>query len=159
MNAADVLHYGHREVLRAIGGLPEGQWETSGVCGVWSAKDVVAHLASFEKLLIEMVGMLEGEEPGPTLGQRMADGDQFNDNQVAQYRARDPEQVLAEYTSACEKSSALVAEIPAEILRQQGTLPAYGLEYAFDDMLVYMYYGHKREHSAQIHAFLDRLEL
>ena len=29
--------------------------------------------------------------------------------------------------------------------------------YALDDVLVYMYYGHKREHSAQIAAFRDRL--
>jgi len=29
--------------------------------------------------------------------------------------------------------------------------------YALDDFLVYAYYGHKREHSAQIAAFRDRL--
>jgi proline iminopeptidase len=30
------------------------------------------------------------------------------------------------------------------------------LEYALDDFIVYNYYGHKREHSAQIAVFRDR---
>jgi hypothetical protein len=51
----------------------------------------------------------------------------------------------------------LINRIPAERCRQVGTLPWYGAEYALDDMLVYMYYGHKREHAAQIAAFRDRL--
>jgi len=31
------------------------------------------------------------------------------------------------------------------------------MNYALDDVIVYMYYGHKREHNAQIAAFRDRL--
>jgi hypothetical protein len=38
-----------------------------------------------------------------------------------------------------------------------GTLPWYGPEYALDDFIVYSYYGHKREHSAQINVFRDQL--
>ncbi len=38
-----------------------------------------------------------------------------------------------------------------------GTLPWYGMEYALDDFIVYTFYGHKREHSAQIAAFGDLL--
>jgi hypothetical protein len=30
------------------------------------------------------------------------------------------------------------------------------MEYALDDVLIYMYYGHKREHSAQIAVFRDQ---
>jgi hypothetical protein len=35
MNAADILKYGHLTVMRSIEGLPETDWETPGVCGVW----------------------------------------------------------------------------------------------------------------------------
>jgi hypothetical protein len=52
----------------------------------------------------------------------------------------------------------LIVAIPPETLRQTGTLPWYGMQYAMDDVLVYMYYGHKREHSAQIAAFRDCLD-
>lgn len=33
MNAIDVLQYGYRTVMTTIEGLPESEWETSGVCG------------------------------------------------------------------------------------------------------------------------------
>ena len=52
----------------------------------------------------------------------------------------------------------LIGRIPAETLRQSGTIPWYGAEYALDDLIVYLYYGHKREHAAQIAAFRDRMK-
>ncbi len=55
------------------------------------------------------------------------------------------------------QAMSLIVQIPVETLRQAGTLPWYGMDYSLDDVLVYMYYGHKREHSAQIAAFRDRL--
>jgi hypothetical protein len=51
----------------------------------------------------------------------------------------------------------LSAGVPANLLRQPGTLPWYGPEYALDDFLVYSFYGHKREHTAQIAVFADTL--
>jgi hypothetical protein len=51
----------------------------------------------------------------------------------------------------------LITQIPPQTLRQPGTIPWYGAEYALDDLLVYMYYGHKREHSAQVGVFRDQL--
>jgi hypothetical protein len=41
MNAVDILKYGHQTVLRTLDGLPEAQWETGGVCGVWSVKKII----------------------------------------------------------------------------------------------------------------------
>ncbi|MGQ9887993.1 MAG: maleylpyruvate isomerase N-terminal domain-containing protein [Aggregatilineales bacterium] len=49
VNANDILKYGHLTVLQAVDGLPPADWETPGVCGVWSVKDIVAHLASYER--------------------------------------------------------------------------------------------------------------
>ncbi len=51
-----------------------------------------------------------------------------------------------------------IAQIPTEILRQPGTVPWYGMEYSLDDFLVYQYYGHKREHMAQVNVFADQLK-
>ena len=51
-------------------------------------------------------------------------------------------------------SGAAAALDPAR-LREPGSIPWYGEEYALDDLIVYQYYGHKREHSAQIEAFRD----
>ena len=71
--------------------------------------------------------------------------------------AHGAEEVLAEYRDANARVAGLLARLPAETLREPGTLPWYGAEYALDDFLVYMYYGHKREHCAQIAVYRDRL--
>jgi hypothetical protein len=54
---------------------------------------------------------------------------------------------------------ASLANIPAEKIREAGTMPWYGNEYALDDYLVYSFYGHKREHCAQIAVFRDQINL
>ncbi len=65
--------------------------------------------------------------------------------------------VLGEYNDAHAQVMSIVAQISPETLRQTGTLPWYGAIYALDDFLVYAFYGHKREHSAQIASFHDQL--
>ena len=57
------------------------------------------------------------------------------------------------------RTMALIADIPAEVLRQPGTIPWYGDEYALDDLIVYQYYGHKREHMAQVDKFRDEFRV
>lgn len=55
-----------------------------------------------------------------------------------------------------------MARIPATTLRQTGTLPFPwygGMEYALDDVIAHLNYGHKREHCAYIAAFRDRFFL
>ena len=165
MNASDVLKYGHGTVLQAIDGLAAAEWEVGGVCGVWSVKNIIAHLASYELVLGEVLASFQqhpvqpGASPGtpatPMLNAFVAPGGQFNDTQVA-LRNYSHTEVLAEYTSAYEHVAALAAQLPAETFRQAGTLPWYGLEYALDDFIVYAFYGHKREHCAQIAVFRDR---
>lgn len=165
MNAQDVMKYGHGTVLRAIDGLPEAEWETGGACGVWSVKDIIAHLTSYEHVLAEVLSSFQSDSampslsPGgsatPTLNAFVEPG--FNDTQVALRKSNSHADVLAEYTKVHEQVMALAAQIPAETLRRTGTLPWYGVEYALDDFIVYAFYGHKREHCAQIGVFRDRL--
>ena len=71
--------------------------------------------------------------------------------------AKTVQEVLKEFNDTHTQVMSLIANIPRETLRENGTLPWYGMDYALDDVIVYMYYGHKREHSAQIAAFRDLL--
>jgi hypothetical protein len=82
-------------------------------------------------------------------------GGQFNDAQVALRQNHSPGATLAEYTEAYDRVIRMAAQLPAELLSRPGTLPWYGLEYALDDFIVYTFYGHKREHCAQIAVFRD----
>lgn len=156
MNAQDILKYGHQTVLKALEGIPQEAWELKGVVGVWSLKDVMAHLASFEQTLAEILASFQHDgQPTPTLEQFLSNPD-FNNSQVALRKDKSPAEVLAEYESWHAKVVELMQKIPPATLKQSGVLPWYGAEYDLEDFLVYTYYGHKREHSAQIALFKKR---
>lgn len=159
MNPADVLKYGHKTVLDTLKGLTPEQMEIGGVCGVWSTRDIIAHLASYELFLDGVMGTFLGEPPTPTMIHIGEVGPvRFNDLQVEMRKNRSTQEVLDEYTSATERNLSRVPLIAAEVWRQTGMLPWYGPEYALDDFIVYSFYGHKREHSAQINIFKDTLK-
>ncbi len=159
MHAADVLKYADLTVLRGLRGLPVEDWTTAGVCGRWSVREIIAHLASFEVMLLDVLAIAAGETTahGPTLRAWLHDGQQFNDEQVAARAGLSPEETLAGYAAAQAQVMARVAALPAEAFTRAGFLPAYGAEYDLDDFLTYSFYGHKREHTAQIAVFRDAL--
>lgn len=157
MNAHDILAYGHGTFLSALDGIPHERWGEGGVCGVWGVRDVVAHVGSYEIWHTEVLeGLLDGS-PAPLSEQRQARGNEFNDWWVSTRADRTPDQVLDEYLRAHEALLDLASNVPSELFPKAGTLPWYGLEYSLDDFIVYSNYGHKREHSAQLNVFKDRM--
>ena len=159
MNTRDVLKYGHRTLLSTLDGVPQTEWETPGVCGIWSVKNIIAHLASYELMVADVLRTFVNDEPTPHLETMGNLGPaEFNDSEVARRQAKSAADTLAEYEAAHAEVMALAAQIPAETFRQNGTIPWYGAEYDLDDFIVYINYAHKREHSAEINVFRDRLE-
>jgi hypothetical protein len=160
MNARDILYYGHDFVTRNLADLPMEHWETENVCGWWSTKLIIAHLASFEHMLVEVLtSFLEDDTQSPVLEQMSSlGGEGFNDYHIKLRREKTPAELYAEYTAVCQSTLDLVARLPEETLRQAGAIPWYGDQYALDDYIVYQYYGHKREHMAQVNIFKDTLK-
>lgn len=158
MHALDVLKYGNLTVLRALKGLPYDDWNTPGVCGYWSVREIIAHLASFEYALIDALAVARGAPVGPSLGQMLRDGQAFNDAQVAARIGLSPAEALAEYETIHAKTMELAAALPASLFYNTGFLLAYGSEYDLEDFIAYTFYGHKREHAAQIMVFRDSLK-
>jgi hypothetical protein len=159
MNPSDVLKYGHLTLLASIDGLTPEQMEMGDVCGVWSTREIMAHLASYEHLLVDVLSTFLGNKSTPTLIQMaQLGGGGFNDAQVAMRAGKSVAEVLDEYNTVQARTMAMVPQIAAETWSKAGTLPWYGMEYALDDYIVYTYYGHKREHSAQINVFKDLLK-
>src|SRR5215470_9679370 len=157
MNAVAILKYGQQIVLQTLEGFPETAVETPAACGVWSVNDILAHRASYEQLLVDVLSTFGSLQPTPYLNKFTEPGGQFNDTEVDVRKARTMQEVLDEFNDAHAQVMSLATQINPERFRQTGTLPWYGMEYALDDFLVYTFYGHKREHSAQIAAFRDHL--
>ena len=158
MNADDVLKYGHFTVLQTLEGLDHAHWDTPNVCGVWSVREIVAHLTSFEHILVAALdSLLVGPPSTPLLDSFKADQLRFNDVQVEERAAMGPQAVFDEYEQTQSQTMSLISQIRPEQRRQPGILPWYGEEYDLEDFLAYSFYGHKREHCAQIGVFRDRL--
>lgn len=157
MDSKDILKYGHLTVTGSAENVPYAEWETPNVCGVWSVKDIIGHLASFEHMLLDITNQILGDGPTPTLERFLSSHQGFNDNEVARRQGMTPAEVWAEYEITCVDARTRVAEIPLEIQRRKGILPWYGPEYDLEDFLVYTFYGHKREHTSQINVFRDKL--
>jgi hypothetical protein len=159
MNTLDILKYGHLTLVGSLENVPFEDWETDGVCGVWSVKDIVAHLASYEQWHLEVLNEILGNSaPTPIIRSRGEHGDRFNDVEVEKRRGRSPQEMLDEYKASQAAVMELVCELPGSKLVENGTLPWYGAEYCLNDFFVYTSYGHKREHSAQVNVYRDQLE-
>jgi hypothetical protein len=159
MHPQDILKYGHLFMLGTVDSFPKAGFAVPGAAGYWSAKDVIAHLASYELVLVEVLENFLAPCPTPMLDELVADGQAFNDRQVDVLRkGMSIDQVLDEYMPAYERVAALAARIPADVWRTTGSLRWYGPEYDLEDFVVYSYYGHKREHCGQIQVFRDHLK-
>ena len=157
MNSMDVLRYGHQTVVRTLDGLTDPDWLTPGACGVWSVKDIIAHLASYEVVLGEVLESLISGVPTPTLDRLVADNERFNTVEVRARRSLSIQDAWADYESGHRQTIGLLAEVPVVLRRRNGVLPWYGMEYDLEDYIVYSFYGHKREHTAQIAFYRDLL--
>ena len=157
MNALDILQYGNLTFVKTVQAVPLADRDLQGVCGGWSVKDIIAHLASFEMLLIEVFSIFLDGGSTPMLDQWLNNPAAFNEHQVKLRRDQSAKDVLTEYIVTFDRVMSLATQIRAEVWQQPGILPWHGGQYSLDDFVVYQYYGHKREHSAEIAAFLNRI--
>jgi len=154
MNAPDILFYGQRFVEKSLKDFPPDKFETPGACGTWSVKQIIAHLASYEETLVETLTSIKTRASTLYMQQFTGWGEEFNKTQVASRSQQSPELVIAELNRLHRQVMDLITYIPAEKLREMGTIPWYGKEYSVDDVIVYAYYGHKQEHTTQITQFI-----
>ena len=157
MNADDVLKYGNLTFLDALNGVPKSEWETGGVTGVWSVKEIVAHMTCYELLVAEVLNTFLDGGPTPYLDKLLDPDIDFNNSEVKLRQDKTPDEQLTEYEEAHSQVMALIVQIPEEKRRENGAIPWYGEDYDLDDFIAYINYGQKREHSAEINVFRDKL--
>ncbi|MBI4080540.1 MAG: DinB family protein [Candidatus Levybacteria bacterium] len=152
MNAHDIMMYGQKTFLKSLEKFPKKLLTIPGVSGKWSGKDVVAHIAAYEGFLVEaLTGFIDGKSPDVQAMRK--DYDKWNEGLVAKRSKHSFEELVAELKNHHEHAVSLISKIPNAKLRKVGMIPWYGKEYSLEDMFVYLYYGHKREHAAQLDLF------
>lgn len=158
MHPKDILMYGHRTVHQTVQAFPITEVYRAGACGYWSVKDLVAHLASFEWVLVDVLyNLLEGA-PTPYVELFTNRSYDFNDEQVNLRAGLTMEETMNEYQQTYARVREAVERLKPETWSQTGLLPWYGEAYDLGDFIVYSYYGHKREHCGQIAVFSDQFK-
>lgn len=159
MNMSDILKSGHQTVLKTVEDVPDAIWQQPGACGDWSIKDIIAHLGSFEEVLADILRQLIDENAAtPALEHFFSDPSGFNESEVQTRRERAAQTILNEYKIHHAEVMRLMEQISEDRRRRNGILTWYGEAYDLEDFIVYTYYGHKREHCAQILLQRERLE-
>jgi uncharacterized protein (TIGR03083 family) len=153
VNPGDILTYGQRQIDELIDQFEPADWSAIAL-GTWTTKDLVGHLGAFEVRFVEILTGFLGEPAATSLLDEPTET--FNDDQAALRVAWPVEDIVTELRDAHARATALVTRVPADRWREVGTLPWYGLEYSLDDLVVYLMYGHKREHAPQLAAVLER---
>lgn len=153
MNASELLIQAHSSVHAVMDTLPDLLWDAPDACGVWSCREMMAHLAAHEHVLVELLASFTDAGPTPTVQRMRLDRDLFNDEEVTARANHSPAEIMAEYDAAHARTMSLITDIAPDVLAKRGTLPWFGDACALDDFLVYEVYGHKHAHMAQVECF------
>ena len=157
MNVHAILKLAHKRIHDVVDPLEEVEWDLPEVCGVWSTKQVVAHLTGwalyFEEFLSPHAGLVGTTAYLDDFRQLGEDG--FNAKHGTPAADESVTQIRAAYDDVWSRILRLATRVSAERWRQTGTL-SWDSQGSLEDFVVYAYYGHQYEHAAQIEEFHNR---
>ena len=100
MNISEIIKWGDIELAGGFKGLYKKGWQKVGVTSKWSARELLAHLVSYEWLLVDALKHVLKQGPTPTLDAMNEDYDKFNDNQVEVRKGKSAQALMSEYKKA-----------------------------------------------------------
>lgn len=153
MQLLNLIEAGDRLVMDAIQDVTYIDYMSAGAAGLWSVQDIIAHLASYEKLTLEVLERLTVAGPTPTLDRWVSNMARFDDDEVLLRAAEPLDYVVSEYMETHALVIDAFIRIPKPVLHRRGRLDWYGADRDTEDFLIEMAYAHKREHAAQIDVF------
>ena len=155
MSVIEEVENAHLLVIQTLDNLPELEWDMPIAENSWTVKEIVAHLASYEHLLVDICHIaLHDSSSTPYATQFAEQGADFNQTQVAAYSNHTAQQVIDEFEEVQAEVTGLLAQIPAETLEKKGILPVRA-ERSLSDF-VSVLSEHIRRHCDEIKAFRNR---
>jgi hypothetical protein len=157
MRTLDLIERGHQLVLSAVEGLSAADADVPGACGRWSIREIVAHLASYEALTVEVLAHLDSDATGRLVTGWLDDRAAFNHFQLNRLGAHSLDRLLASYRAHHEVVLNDYLRIPDARLRRTRGLAWYGAHRPVYAFLIDIAYKHKRAHALQIVTHRRRL--
>ena len=154
LNTATMLENSNLLVIQTVDNLNEVAWDIPGACGEWSVKDIIAHLATYEQVMIDVLNTFTGSEPTPYVLRWIQQHDDFNKAEVEARRYNTAQHVEDEYQDLQVQATSLLQQIPEETIQRKGTLDWYKPESSLADFIDMMY-KHTLEHCEQIKIFRE----
>lgn len=134
--------------------LEPDQMTRSGVAGVWSVKDMLAHIAWYQREEAELFGET-GVEASPLWE---VPQEPRNEILFEQNRERPLDTVLTEFRQVFEKLQAVVERLSDEDLTTPGRFPGTSAERPPWRAIAIHSYDHDREHIEMIRRWLKRTQ-
>ena len=113
----DVIHTERERLDKLIELLADDQMIAAGVEASWSVKDILAHIAAWERVAYDRIqAALSGESLNFPLIKSDADVDQFNADVCAKNKDRSLEKVMKEYHESHQDFLDLIETLQDEFL-------------------------------------------
>jgi hypothetical protein len=146
------LRAARADLLAAIDGLTPAQMRIPGAVGIWSVKDVLAHLVAWESELVTALNQVENGQR-PTIID-IDDIDEWNDERYHENVRRPLEAILDDLTGVHKMLLKMVGDLNAKQLtdnRVYDWMEGEPLHYLIEETATW----HEREHVDEIRAWRD----
>jgi hypothetical protein len=158
MHALTTLNYANKTLLDSLKGLTDTDWDTPGVCGFWSVKQIIAHISAWDAHSCETLAPYAGVTAPTPYSDDFAtfnfNDDLFNEKYGTAAASKSKQELLAELEAVYLRLSDVCSKISNEDWHKTGVL-SWAPANDFEDYLIYAVYGHHYEHAAQIIVFRD----
>ena len=150
----DELKATRADFMDALDGLDETQMLEMGVAGIWSAKDIVAHLTAWESEVVTALNQAQGKRV-PRIMQ-IDDIDEWNEKQYHASAARTLSAVLADFEAVHDMLLTMVADYNEKDLldgRRYSWMEGEPLTFLLEENATL----HEREHADDIRAWREKM--
>lgn len=147
-----ILHAGRKAFLALLPLMPPDEWITRPVCGVWTMKDLLGHLADWEKVAVDGMRQLAAGQT-PEFDVTIADFDAFNNPNAAARKGQPWEEVWADFQTTRDALLELLAQATAADLARSFAAPWGGDIRGYQ--WLHIWPGHDMEHAVDVRAALQ----
>jgi uncharacterized protein (TIGR03083 family) len=147
-----MLHSSRKAFQALLPLIPEPEWTTRPVCGVWTMKDLLGHLTDWEKVAVDGLRPLAAGHT-PEFNYTLDSFDDFNNNNAAARSEQSWNEVRADYEATRTTLLDLLAQTsPANL--QRTFMAPWGREITGGAWLL-IWPGHEMEHAVDVRAALE----